>query len=37
MQIGYTDVANVLGGTSAWRRAGKPLVRMEQSAHATRS
>jgi hydroxyacylglutathione hydrolase len=29
MQIGFTDVANVLGGSSAWRRAGKPLVRGE--------
>jgi hydroxyacylglutathione hydrolase len=36
-QIGYNDVANVLGGTSAWRRAGKPLVRMEQSATTTHS
>ena len=35
-QIGYTDVANVLGGSSAWRRAGKPLVR-EESASSTRS
>ncbi|HEY7022636.1 MAG TPA: rhodanese-like domain-containing protein [Ktedonobacterales bacterium] len=35
-QIGYTDVANVLGGTSAWRRAGKPLVR-EENASSTRS
>ena len=30
LQAGYTDVANVLGGSSAWRRAGKPLVRQEQ-------
>jgi hydroxyacylglutathione hydrolase len=36
-QIGYAGVANVLGGTSAWRRAGKPLVRQDQGAHATRS
>jgi glyoxylase-like metal-dependent hydrolase (beta-lactamase superfamily II)/rhodanese-related sulfurtransferase len=36
MQIGYTDVANVLGGTSAWRRAGKPLVRPEQGVSPTR-
>ena len=27
MQIGFGDVGNVPGGTSAWRRAGKPLVR----------
>jgi rhodanese-related sulfurtransferase len=27
LQTGYTDVANVLSGTSGWRRAGKPLVR----------
>jgi hypothetical protein len=25
MQMGYTHVANVRGGTAAWRRAGKPL------------
>jgi hydroxyacylglutathione hydrolase len=30
MQSGYCDVANVLGGSSAWRRAGKPLVRQER-------
>jgi glyoxylase-like metal-dependent hydrolase (beta-lactamase superfamily II)/rhodanese-related sulfurtransferase len=35
-QIGYTDVTNVLGGTSAWRRAGKPLVRPEQGVPQTR-
>jgi glyoxylase-like metal-dependent hydrolase (beta-lactamase superfamily II)/rhodanese-related sulfurtransferase len=29
-QIGYTDVANVVGGSSAWRRAGKPLIRGEK-------
>jgi len=28
-QSGYTDVANVVGGSSAWRRAGKPLVHSE--------
>jgi rhodanese-related sulfurtransferase len=35
-QTGFTDVANVLGGSSAWRRAGKPLVR-EERASSTRS
>ena len=35
-QLGYPAVANVLGGTAAWRRAGKPLVR-EESASSTRS
>jgi glyoxylase-like metal-dependent hydrolase (beta-lactamase superfamily II)/rhodanese-related sulfurtransferase len=35
LQMGYPDVANVLGGTSAWRRAGKPLVRPEQGVSPT--
>jgi hydroxyacylglutathione hydrolase len=29
LQMGLYDVANVLDGTSGWRRAGKPLVRGE--------
>jgi glyoxylase-like metal-dependent hydrolase (beta-lactamase superfamily II)/rhodanese-related sulfurtransferase len=37
LQTRFTEVANVLGGTSAWRRAGKPLVRIQQSATITRS
>ncbi|HEX9412670.1 MAG TPA: rhodanese-like domain-containing protein [Ktedonobacterales bacterium] len=26
LQMGYEDVADVAGGTSAWQRAGRPLA-----------
>jgi glyoxylase-like metal-dependent hydrolase (beta-lactamase superfamily II)/rhodanese-related sulfurtransferase len=35
LQTRFTDVANVLGGTSAWRRAGKPLQRGAEASEPT--